>query len=116
MLFLKRRAFLHSAVAAAALAALGRPARAATAANPVTIEIEYFTFSPSEVTVPPGTRVTWVNHDDEPHSVVSLDMVFRSAALDTDDDFSFVFDRPGSYRYVCSIHPHMKGLVTVLSG
>jgi len=122
MLSLQRRAFLLSAAGAtltalgsATVTVLGRPARAA-APSPMTIEIEDFAFSPSEVTVPPGTKVTWMNRDDEPHTVVGLNMKFRSQALDTDDGFSFVFTKPGTYRYLCSIHPHMKGTITVRAG
>jgi plastocyanin len=47
--------------------------------------------------------------------VVSADdpRTFKSGALDTDDSFSFTFDKPGTYRYFCSIHPHMTGTVVV---
>jgi plastocyanin len=86
---------------------------AATDANAVTID--NFAFGPGAITVAPGTKVTWTNRDDDPHTVVSADepRVFKSGALDTDDSFSFTFDKPGTYRYFCSIHPHMTGAVVV---
>ncbi len=86
---------------------------AATAPNSVTID--NFAFGPAAMTVAAGTKVTWTNRDDEPHTVVSADdpRVFKSGALDTGDSFSFTFDRPGTYRYFCSIHPHMTGTVVV---
>ncbi len=77
------------------------------------ITIDNFTFSPAELTVAPGTTVTWTNGDDIPHTVVSNDKVFRSKVLDTDDHFSFTFTKPGEYAYFCSIHPHMTGKVVV---
>ena len=73
-----------------ALLAFG--AVAAQEANVVTID--NFTFTPPELTVPVGTTVKWVNHDDIPHTVVNKDKVFRSKALDTDDSYSFTFARP----------------------
>jgi plastocyanin len=67
------------------------------------------------LTVAPGTTVTWVNRDEEPHTVVSADKAlrFKSQALDTNDKFSFVFDKPGTYQYFCSVHSHMVGTIVV---
>ena len=61
-----------------------------------------------DVTVTPGSTVTWKNLDGEPHTVASIDGLFRSQALDQNDSFSFKFDKPGVYRYICSIHPKMR--------
>src|SRR5271169_5103204 len=77
------------------------------------VKIDNFSFGPATVTVPVGTTVTWTNRDDIPHTVVGTDGVFKSKALDTDDKFSFVFDKPGTYPYFCSIHPKMTGQVIV---
>ncbi|MGB9069250.1 MAG: cupredoxin family copper-binding protein [Candidatus Acidiferrales bacterium] len=76
------------------------------------VGIDNFSFLPKEITVPKGTKVTWVNHDDVPHTVVSGG-AFRSQALDTDDTFSFIFTEAGSYSYFCSVHPMMVGRVIV---
>ena len=86
---------------------------AATAPNSITID--NFAFAPATITVAPGTKVTWTNRDDEPHTVVSDadPKLFKSGPLDTDDGFSFTFEKPGTYRYFCSIHPHMVGTVVV---
>ena len=77
------------------------------------VKIDNFSFGPAAVTVPVGTTVTWTNQDDIPHTVVSTDNVFKSKALDTDDKFSFVFTKPGTYSYFCSIHPKMTGQIIV---
>jgi plastocyanin len=45
--------------------------------------------------------------------VVSTDKVFKSKTLDTNDRFSFTFDKPGHYPYFCSLHPRMTGEVVV---
>src|SRR5271167_2964921 len=77
------------------------------------VKIDNFSFGPGALTVPAGTTVTWTNRDDIPHTVVSTDGVFKSKALDTDDKFSFVFSKPGTYSYFCSIHPKMTGQIIV---
>jgi plastocyanin len=60
-----------------------------------------------------GTQVTWINHDDIPHTVVSDDSTVKSKALDTDDKFAYTFTKPGTYSYFCSLHPKMKGTIVV---
>ncbi len=89
--------------------------RAALAGNKADKEISIDNFSfEAVVTVPAGTRVTWVNHDDIPHTVVSEDLTtFRSRPLDTDEKFSFTFKKAGTYKYFCSIHPKMTAQIVV---
>ena len=77
------------------------------------VKIDNFSFTPQEITVAAGTKVTWVNRDDIPHTVVSTTEVFKSKALDTDDQYSFTFDKAGTYEYFCSIHPKMTAKVIV---
>jgi plastocyanin len=86
---------------------------AAAPANQVIID--NFDFTPKTLTVTAGTKVTWVNQDEEPHTVYSVDKTvpFKSPALDTKDTFSQVFDKPGTYKYFCSIHSHMVGTIVV---
>jgi plastocyanin len=87
----------------------GAPARADTAV----VTIDNFTFTPAVLTVKPGTTVTFENHDDIPHSIVSAAGKFRSKALDTGDQFSFTFAAAGDVDYFCGLHPHMKGRIVV---
>jgi amicyanin len=87
---------------------LAIPARAEDAA----VKIGNFTFTPQELRIKAGTTVTWTNEDDIPHTVVSPPQV-RSKPLDTNDKFAFTFTRPGTYKYFCSLHPHMTGVVVV---
>ena len=79
----------------------------------IQVTIKSFAFGPETVTVPAGTKVTWTNKDNEPHTVVSNEQKFQSEALDTSDTFSVTFDKAGSYAYFCSLHPHMTGKVVV---
>jgi plastocyanin len=77
------------------------------------VKISNFTFDPASLEIPPRTKVTWTNHDDQPHTVTSTQKLFASAPLDTDDHFSFTFATPGEYAYYCKIHPRMTGKVVV---
>ncbi len=88
-------------------------APAATQPHAEQVGIDNFTFSPATVTIAVGTKVTWVNHDDVPHTVTANDKRFSSKALDTDDQFSHVFSAPGTYGYFCAVHPHMTGRIIV---
>ena len=76
------------------------------------VHIDNFVFEPAQLTVKAGTTVTWMNRDDIPHTVVCA-VKFRSKTMDTDDKFSFTFASAGEYKYFCSLHPHMTGMVKV---
>jgi plastocyanin len=83
-----------------------------TWADDVAVKIGNFTFGPQELKVKSGTTVTWTNEDDIPHTVVSPNN-FRSKPLDSEDKYSFTFSTPGTYKYFCSLHPHMTGTIVV---
>jgi plastocyanin len=83
-----------------------------SAAN-VEVKIDNFVFGAQTVTVPVGTTVTWTNHDDIPHTVVSTDGEFKSKVRDSDEKFSYTFTKAGTYPYYCSVHPKMTGTVIV---
>ena len=95
--------------------AIGRPSVTAAQEKPATnaVTIDNFSFGPMELTIPAGTEVTWINRDDIPHVIMSVDHKFRSRALDTDDKYSFKFQDPGTYEYFCAVHPKMTGKIIV---
>jgi plastocyanin len=104
---------LLSAAAGVLLLVLPAVSPAENPAAPTIVMARDFMFAPGALTVSAGSTVTWTNKDDEPHTVVSEAGLFRSGALDTGDSFSFRFDKPGTYRYTCSIHPRMVGTIVV---
>jgi len=81
------------------------------AANQVIIQ--NFSFAPAELTVKAGTKVTWINRDDVPHTVNENDKTFKSGPMDTDDQFSYTFSTPGTFSYFCALHPKMTGQIIV---
>jgi plastocyanin len=105
------RIFLAAVLAGGLLAA--GALRAAPAGS--TVGIDNFAFTPATITVAAGTKVVWTNSDDIPHTVLdaATARTFRSKPLDTGDSFAFTFTTPGTYQYICSLHPFMKGTVVV---
>jgi amicyanin len=102
-----------TALAADRPAAVQPGAQAEKTANQVVID--NFKFEPRQLTVKAGTKVTWVNRDDVPHTATSTarPKAFDSKTLDTDQKFSHVFPTAGTYEYFCAVHPHMKGKIVV---
>jgi plastocyanin len=88
-------------------------AAAAVPAPTVDIGIEKFAYGPKEITIAPGTKIVWTNHDETPHTVTSNDKSFASKGLDTDDKFEHTFASEGDFNYICTVHPFMTGVVHV---
>jgi plastocyanin len=79
------------------------------------IIIDNFTFTPPTLCIASGTEVTWVNHDDVPHTVTHSvkPRLFDSGTMDTDARFARRFTTPGTYDYYCAVHPRMTGKIIV---
>jgi plastocyanin len=90
-------------------------AHAAPAQAVVYVTIANFTFSPATLHVRAGTRLVWTNRDDSLHTVrgVEGDSPIASQPLDTDDSYSVIMARPGTYEYFCTLHPVMVGTIIV---
>src|SRR5215212_5452977 len=102
------------------LAAMLISAPAAPAQDEMTVSIQDFFFDPDQLTVAPGTTVTWVNEGEAPHTVTSTDgKELDSATLQPGDTYSFTFkddDAGETYAYQCTIHPQMTASVNVSGG
>jgi plastocyanin len=77
------------------------------------IEMSDDVFKPAQLTVPVGTKVTWVNRGTKAHTVVGNDKLFDSGLVDVNGQFSYTYTSPGNYPYHCAPHPKMLGLVVV---
>ncbi|WP_245687518.1 cupredoxin domain-containing protein [Streptacidiphilus griseoplanus] len=84
-------------------------------ANGHTVAIRNFAFSPATLKVKAGTKVTWTNEDTDAHTVTSSGAggPLHSAALATHGSYSYTFTKPGTYAYLCTIHPFMTATVEV---
>ena len=85
----------------------------ATPGGGVTIDVVNFAFEPPSLTVAAGTTVTWVNVSSTIHNTVADDKTWQSEILDPGESFSFQVTQPGTYSYLCTIHPDMKAELTV---
>jgi YVTN family beta-propeller protein len=86
---------------------------AAKAAGAATVSIANFAFAPGELTIAAGDTVTWSNNDGAPHGLAYKDGAPGANLLLPGATFARTFDRPGSYDYLCSVHPYMSGKVIV---
>ena len=95
----------------------GHVAAAAPAAAPAptAITIRNFSFDPGVMKLAAGATVTWINTDGDVHTIKSQEgpEAFQSPALDSGGRYSFTFRHPGTYRYICSVHPFMHGVIVV---
>lgn len=106
-----RAAFLAAAFAAGSSLAMGGPA---TGSPPLVIHIKDFAYAPSPLTIHVGDSVTFVNDDDEAHTVTARDKSFDSLGLDAKGSWKHAFTKPGTYAYFCALHPYMKATIVVL--
>jgi plastocyanin len=77
------------------------------------VSITNFAFSPAAITVVAGTTVTWTNADSTQHDVSAPSVGLKSSVLSQGDTYTHTFTSPGTYDYICSIHPFMHGTVVV---
>ena|SRR5437763_980889 len=81
--------------------------------NFAAIDIVNFRFTPAELTVKAGTTVRWTNKGYVPHTVDFTDGGVNSGVLNSGNQFTHTFATPGTYPYLCHIHPFMHGTVVV---
>jgi plastocyanin len=89
-----------------------KPADQAASGN-VDIQMKDFAFNPKELTIKVGTKVTWTNMDSAGHDVKAEDGSWGSDTLKSGQTFSMVFDKAGTFPYVCTFHPGMVGTLIV---
>jgi len=117
-----RLARAAAAVCAVAVLMTG-PAGAFAIGNEVSINIvdvprpqPKWGYAPATRKIAPGTWVTWSNNGQDAHTVTALDGSFDSGNLDPSEGFSWFFDQPGTFEYVCSLHIWMTGKIVVGDG
>ena len=99
--------------AAASVGTTATTAGGAAAATAGAVQIKGFAFKPGDLTIKAGSEVTWTNEDSTTHKIKSDDGTFNSDNLGNGATFSHTFDKAGTFAYICSIHPTMKGTITV---
>ena len=84
-------------------------------ASSTTVDMGDFFFSPGTVTVDAGETVTWHNSGQAPHTATASDGSFDTGTINSGGSGSHTFNSPGTFSYICTIHPNMHGTVRVLS-
>src|ERR671911_304773 len=79
----------------------------------MTVDISNHAFNPAQLNVAPGTTVTFVNNDTEPHTATADNGVFDTGVLEPGYSFDVFFDGSGTVTYHCELHPHMQGSIIV---
>ncbi len=105
-----------SAAATTTTTAKATTTTAATVNAGATIEISEYQFSPETVTVKAGDAVVWKNMGNVAHTVTetTTPRTFASTDINPGQSFTQTFPTPGTYNYVCSIHPdRMHGTIVV---
>jgi amicyanin len=106
------RVILATLIACCAL--LGAPQDAGAASRSVTMA--GYAFQPAALTIRAGDTVTWTNQDVAPHDVTTTGgpVAVHGATITKGQSWSYTFTVPGTYSYICSIHPDMRATLTVL--
>lgn len=91
----------------------GGGGKTSSASGSTTVNVKNFSFDPHNLTVTKGTKITWKFEDSTDHTVTANDKSFTSKKLKSGGMYSFTFNTPGKYAYICSIHQYMTGSVTV---
>jgi plastocyanin len=113
------RSVLLACAAAAALSGLlglGALADSTPTAAPATVNVVHiknFAYAPPTVNVKTGDAVTFVNDDSTPHTVTASDKSFDSGNMDPNATWKYTYAKAGTYAYICTYHPYMKGTVVV---
>jgi plastocyanin len=117
---LRRAVSLAMALTAAAALMPGTAAITSALGPPVSISIvdaprvpSKSGYKPASRKIAPGTWVTWSNDGQDAHTVTAADGSFDSGNLDPSEGFSWYFDQPGTFIYLCSLHPWMTGAIVV---
>jgi plastocyanin len=102
--------------------AASTPTQAASTAPTKVVQVKIvekndkYSFDPASITIPKGAQVVWTNASDAPHTVTSNDNTFKTPSnLMEHQTFMMVFNTTGTFAYHCTIHPYMKGTITVTS-
>lgn len=90
------------------------PAPSGDAVRSAKVEIEDYAYNPDPVTIEEGGKVTWINKDSVAHTATADDGSFDTGAIEEGKLKSETFKQPGTYNYICSIHPTMHGTIEVV--
>lgn len=90
------------------------PASSAPASqHSVAVAISNYAYKPVDITVAPGARLTFTNHDATAHTATSNKPAFDTGTVKPGQSRTVTLTKPGTYTFYCQFHPFMHGQVTV---
>ena len=84
-----------------------------TGSSAESVAIRDFAFSPGNLEVPGGAKVTFTNYDDAPHTATAKDGTWDTGILNKGESKTLTFDKVGDYTYYCTVHPSMVARLQV---
>jgi plastocyanin len=94
-------------------ASAAAPAAAPVASGLVSVSISGYAYKPATITVKPGTKITFTNHDQTAHTATSTHKGFDTGTVQPGKSATVTFTKPGTYTYYCQFHAFMHGTVIV---
>ena len=77
------------------------------------VAIRDFAFTPGNLQVPVGAKLTWTNYDTAPHDATAKDKTWGTGILNKGESKTLTFDKAGDYSYYCTVHPSMVARLQV---
>jgi len=108
-----RRLVRAAAMVAFCLVAASVAVDALAATKTHTVTMEGTRFIPETLTVRRGDRVVWINKDPFPHTATGPTRSFDSRSVAPEASWRYVAKKAGTFPYVCTFHPTMKGTLVV---
>lgn len=93
---------------------IGKQITSTASSSQLSVTIKDFKFNPATVIVKAGETIIWTNEDSVQHTATFTEK-FDSGNLDAGKSFSHTFNEAGTFDYICSFHPYMKGKIIVKS-
>ena len=109
----RRKALGLTATATVALPLMAARASAASHATVHAVTIKSFAFEPADLTIAVGDSVVFTNEDSAPHTATDANGAFDTGRLDKGGSATLTFNGAGSFDYICTFHPKMKGKITI---
>lgn len=71
-------------------------------------------FNPDEIIINKGQTITWINEEKTPHTITSKGKLLFDSLLKQNEDFTYQFDKIGTFKFGCTLHPWMHGMINVI--
>ena len=71
-------------------------------------------FNPDEIIINKGQTITWINEEKIPHTITSKGKILFDSLLKQNEDFTYQFDKVGTFEFGCTLHPWMHGTINVI--